>query len=101
MPIPKGIAGEAILEKYFPSEEWENNIFCSTGELKAISDYTGLNFKEIESLTYVEYLLFKKDAWVFNLKQSENGQEFLKTLYRLRQTKADINAIRKFNERRG
>ncbi|MEF9952639.1 MAG: hypothetical protein RSA01_00500 [Clostridium sp.] len=99
--MPSGAIGEAILDKYFPTEEWESTIgSITTGEIKAISDYTGLNFNEVKSLSYVEYLLYRREAWVFNLKQSEQGREFLKSLYRFSQTKADIKAIRSYQEGR-
>lgn len=46
-----------------------------------------------------EYLLYRKECWIANLKKSESGQELLKTLWRLQQTKADTASIRKFNSK--
>ena len=45
-------------------------------------------------LPYRQYLLYRKDSWVKGLKESEDGREFLKALYRLNQTKADLKKIR-------
>ncbi|SHI89985.1 hypothetical protein SAMN05444401_1727 [Clostridium amylolyticum] len=81
-------------------EEWEHLFSLSTSEVKNISSYSGLNFNEVLNLGMSEYLLYKKEAWIYNLKQSEEGREFLKTLWRLQQTKADTKAIRTFEERR-
>lgn len=81
-------------------EEWERQFDISTGELKAISDYAGLSILEVLDLPYSFFLLLRKDAWTNTLRQSEQGQEFLKTLWRLQQTKADTKAIRNFKERR-
>ncbi len=81
-------------------EEWEFLFTLSTSEIKSISNYTGLNFKDVLNLGMSEYLIYKKEAWIYNLKQSEEGKEFLKTLWRLQQTKADTKAIRAFEERR-
>ncbi|WP_207750689.1 hypothetical protein [Anaeromonas gelatinilytica] len=89
-----------MFKKYFPSEEWEKDFNNLTSEVKAISEYTGLNFYEVYSLPYSLYLLYKKDSWIYGLKQTEKGQEFLKTLWRLKQTKADTRAIRAFQGRR-
>lgn len=88
------------MKKYFPSEEWERDFENYTSEIKAISEYTGLNFKEINNLAYAEYMLYRRDAWLHNLKQDEKGKEFLKTIWRLQQVTADEEAIKKFNERR-
>ncbi len=73
----------------------------TTSEVKSISDYTGLTFKEVMELGISEYLLYRKECWIANLNKTEQGRELLKTLWRLQQTKADTSAIRQFNERKG
>ncbi len=73
----------------------------ATSEVKSISDYTGLTFKEVMDLGVSEYLLYRKESWIANLNKTENGRELLKTLWRLQQTKADTTAIRQFNNRKG
>lgn len=98
--MPPGKARDLLIDKYFKVEKWQKETQINTGELKAISDFTGLSFKEIEDLTYYEYCLYRRDAWVFLLNQSEEGREFLKTTWRLTQTKADLQAVRDFNQRR-
>lgn len=45
------------------------------------------------------FLLLRKDAWVYNNMRSEKGKEFLKALWRLRQTEPDYDAIHKFQNR--
>lgn len=52
-------------------------------------------------LSYPLFLLYRKDAWVNGLKQSEEGRELLKTLWRLQQTEADVDAIHRFQQRGG
>lgn len=86
--------GKAIIDKYFPTDPWEEVFFVSTGEQKAISDYTGLNILEVENLPYGRYLLYRRDTWINNLRQTEEGREILQNIWRLTQTKADYNAIR-------
>jgi len=72
----------------------------STLEINRISKYSGLNFNEVLNLPYSMYLLLKKDSWVDSCGKTEEGRGFLKTLWRLQQTKADTNKIREFNSER-
>ncbi|MGL4452172.1 MAG: hypothetical protein ACRCX8_19555 [Sarcina sp.] len=60
-----------------------------TYEKKQISEYTGLNFLEIDNLAYWQYRLYRRDGWIAKQMESEQGREFLKDLKRLQQTNAD------------
>ncbi len=71
----------------------------STYELASIREYTGLSFAQIIDLPIGELLLYRRDAWVSKMKSNEKGREFLQTLWRLQQTEADEEAIKRFNER--
>ncbi|WP_238725666.1 hypothetical protein [Diplocloster agilis] len=83
------------MNKYFPSEKWEEEICTHTGEIKAISEYTGLNFTQVYDLPYPLFLLYRRDTTIHTLKQFDKGKEFLKTLWRLQQTEPDLEAIRR------
>lgn len=98
--MPRGKIGEAIIEKYFPSENWEEEYYCITSDVKAVSEYTGLNFLEIYNLPYSLFLLYRKESWIYGLKQSEKGREFLKTLWGLKQTDVDTKAVKEFENMR-
>lgn len=100
LPVDKKIR-DAIIAKYFASDEWESEYTLLSGELKAIADYTGLSIREVTDLPISLFLLFKKDSWIANNLKSQQGRDFLKDLHRLQQTKADVNAIRDFNKKRG
>ena len=50
--------------KYYCSTEWE----------RLVKDHTGLNFHEIENLDYIEYLTYRKDAYIYMLNQTEGRQ---------------------------
>lgn len=67
-----------------------------SAEVKAISDYSGLTFSEVMDLPFSLYLLYKKDAWVYNNKRSEQGKKFLKDVWRLQQTEPDYDAIHNY-----
>ncbi|MGL4730325.1 MAG: hypothetical protein ACRCW0_01920 [Clostridium sp.] len=101
MPIPEGKIGKAIIDKYVKVEKWQEHYILCTSELRRISKYTMLNFNEVLELPYSMYLLYRKESWIDSWNQTEEGKEFLKTLWRLQQTKADIKAIRQFQQRKG
>jgi len=42
--------------------------------------------------------LYRKEAWLHELKHSESGREILKTLWRLQQTEANTDSIRQFEK---
>lgn len=101
IPIPKNRIGEAIVNKYLNNgEKWESDYVLKTAEYSRISKYTGLNFIQIDNLPYSDYLQYNRDSWIDSFNKTEEGREFLKTLWRLKQTKADVQAIRQFNKER-
>lgn len=101
IPIPRNRIGEAIINKYMgKKEQWEDDYNITTSSYSRISKYTGLNFLQIDNLPYNEYLLYNRDSWIDSFNKTEEGREFLKTLWRLKQTKPDIEAIREFNNER-
>lgn len=57
--------------------------------------YTGLDFKQISQLNYIEYLQYRRDAFINWLSQSEKGQEYLDNAWRMEQTEPDRSALRK------
>ncbi len=67
-----------------------------SGEMKAISDYTGLSFDEVMDQPYSLFLLYQKDAWMYNNMRSESGRKFMKDLIRLQTTSADLQAVHAF-----
>ena len=57
--------------------------------------YTGLNFLQIKQLPYIEFLQYRRDAFINWLNQSERGQEYLRNAWRLEQTEPDRAALRR------
>lgn len=47
------------------------------------------------------FLLYRKDAWIYNNMRTEKGKKFLHDVWRLQQTVPDYQAIHKFQEGRG
>lgn len=61
---------------------------------KTVSDYTGLSFTEIEELDLVEFYCYFRDARIYNLMQTEDGQEYLENAWRIQQTAPDRQRLR-------
>ena len=62
---------------------------------RLVSEYTGLNFHQVGQLNYVQYLAYRRDAFIHHLSQTEKGQEYLDNAWRMEQTKPDRAALRK------
>lgn len=60
-----------------------------------VAQYTGLSFSEIARLGYIEYLTYRRDAYIHMLEQTEAGQEYLENAWRLTQEEPDRPALRK------
>lgn len=59
-----------------------------------VSVYTGLDFKQIGGLNYLEFLQYRRDAFINWLSQSEKGQEYLDNAWRMEQTKPERSKLR-------
>lgn len=60
-----------------------------------VAEYTGLNFSEIKKLYYIEYLQYRRDAFIGFLNKTEAGQEYLRNAWRMEQTEPDRAALRR------
>lgn len=60
-----------------------------------VAEYTGLNFFQIKQLNFIEYLAYRRDAFINMLNGSEAGQEYLRNAWRMEQTEPDRNALRR------
>lgn len=61
---------------------------------RLVSEYTGLNFLEIAELDYLQYLVWRRDAFIHKLSQTEEGVKYLQNAYRMGQTKPDRAKLR-------
>lgn len=59
-----------------------------------MSEYTGLNFFEVSQLDYVQYLIWRRDAYINKLSSTETGQKYLDDAWRMEQTKPDRAKLR-------
>lgn len=66
-----------------------------------MSEYTGLNFFEVGELNYVQYLIWRRDAYIQWLSKTEGGQKYLDDCWRMEQTTPDRDKLRQKLRREG
>lgn len=59
-----------------------------------VSEYSGLNMIEVENLDYVAYLVYRRDAFIYKMSQTEKGREYLQNAYRLELSEPDRKSLR-------
>ena len=59
-----------------------------------VSEYTGLNILQVGDLDYLDYLRYRRDAFIHHLSQSEKGLEYLDNAYRIELTDPDKKSLR-------
>lgn len=57
--------------------------------------YTGLNILQVEELNYLDYLIYRRDAFIWLMNQTEKGEEYLNNAWRLEQTTPNREKLRK------
>ncbi|MGN0518134.1 MAG: hypothetical protein ACI4II_05370 [Acutalibacteraceae bacterium] len=57
--------------------------------------YTGLSFNELKKLNYIEYLAYRRSAFIYVMSCSDKGEEYLENAWRMTQTEPDREALRK------
>lgn len=60
-----------------------------------VAEYTGLTLIEVRQLEYVQYLTWRRDAFIHMLSRTEKGQEYLDNAWRMEQTVPDRPGLRK------
>jgi predicted RNA polymerase sigma factor len=60
-----------------------------------VAEYTGLNFFQVGELDYIQYLAWRRDAFIYRMNQTQEGQEYLDNAWRMEQTEPDRAALRK------
>lgn len=75
-------------------EEADSFLSVETEELKTVSDYSGLDFQQCLDLDMRAYKLLFRDAFIYNMKQTEKGREYLEDCWILQQTQPDKDKLR-------
>lgn len=71
-----------------------HNYHTSSFYENLVARYTGLNILEVEELDYIDYLRYRRDAFIYSLNQTEKGQEYLDNAWRLEQVEPDREQLR-------
>lgn len=50
---------------------------------------------QVEELDYIDYLIYRRDAFIHRMSQTEDGEKYLNNAWRLEQTKPDRDGLRK------
>lgn len=72
-----------------------HNYLITTTWEHLVAQYTGLNILQVQELDYVEYLRYRRDAFIYRMSQTEKGEKYLNNAWRLEQTKPDRDGLRK------
>jgi hypothetical protein len=72
----------------------EHDYHITTWWKRLVAAYTGLDFHQLGALDYIEYLTYRRDAYVYALEQTEDGREYLDNAWRMEQTKPNRQALR-------
>lgn len=59
-----------------------------------VAEYTGLTILQVEDLDYIDYLIYRRDAFIHRLSQTQKGLEYLDNAYRIEQTEPDRKNLR-------
>lgn len=62
-------------------------------------DYTGLHFKQIDELLYEEFLLYRRDAYIYHLQQTEEGRKYLQNCFLFEKTEPDRVSLWKLKQK--
>lgn len=83
-----------------PDSKGEHGYSVPTWYKHLVAGYTGLNIKQVAQLNYIEYLQYRRDAFINRLNKTESGREYLRNAWRMEQTEPDRAALRrKFGKR--
>lgn len=59
-----------------------------------VAQYAGLSLLEVRSLDFVQYLVWRRDAYIYWLSGFEAGREYLDNAWRMEQTKPERSKLR-------
>lgn len=49
---------------------------------------------EVEELDYLDFLMYRRDAFIYRMSQTDKGREYLDNAWRLEQTSPDRKSLR-------
>lgn len=83
---------------YLPCAEIEDDSYSFdilTQTDKAVADYANMKITDVLNLKYIDYLILRKDAYVYKLSQTEKGKDYLEQCYCFASEEPDRESLRK------
>lgn len=82
---------------YYPDPELDKGIPYETENYweHVVADYLGCSFFDVLELQFVDFLLFRREAFISRLSGTKEGQEYLNKAYMYESTEADYAGLRK------
>lgn len=53
-----------------------------------------LSIPEVNELDWIDFLRYRRDAFIYNMNQTDKGREYLDNAYRLEQVEPDRKSLR-------
>ncbi|MCI1958971.1 MAG: hypothetical protein LKJ25_05020 [Clostridia bacterium] len=75
-------------------EEERPYLYTDTEDLKMVADYSRLNFNECLELDCYTYKAILKDAFIYKMRKTKEGAEYLEDCWLLQQTQPDRKKLR-------
>ena len=66
-----------------------------------VADYLGCSFFDVLELCWVDFLAFRREAFIARLSESEKGQAYLRDAYNFENTKPDRKGLKALAEKIG
>ena len=61
-----------------------------------------MSIPEVQDLNFIQYLIWRRDAFIHRLSQTEEGQKYLDNAWRMEQTEPDRAGLRsKYGRKEG
>lgn len=79
---------------YYPSGDDNEGFEIYTLDEKTVADYCNMSILEVSELDLIEFLCYRRDAVIYKLQQTEEGQKYLDNAYRLTLTSPDREGLR-------
>lgn len=59
-----------------------------------VADYVGISMLDVEQLDYIDYLIYRRDAFISMMNKTEEGRKYLDNAYRIEQTEPERKKLR-------
>lgn len=76
-------------------DDGEYSYTQNTAFEKLVADYANMPLTEVMKLNYVDFLILRREAFIYNFSKTKQGREKLEEAYCMEQTQPDRGGLRK------